>query len=121
MFLTSGIMKSTMPIDKLSITVTWAKDLAIWLVRFIGVSELLAAAGLLLPSVLRIKPALTPVAASCLIGVMIMAIIFHISRREANIIGMHISFLFIASFIAGAGLKKFPFNRRDRFLIKFRA
>jgi DoxX-like family len=41
--------------------------------RFIGVCEVLGAAGLILPSLLRIRPALTPVAAAGLVIIMIGA------------------------------------------------
>jgi uncharacterized membrane protein YphA (DoxX/SURF4 family) len=44
-----------------------------WFVRFIGVAEVLGALGLLLPGLLRIKPWLTPLAAACLVFVMIGA------------------------------------------------
>ena len=42
-------------------------------IRFIGVCEVLGAAGLVLPMQLHIRPGLTPVAAACLIVIMIGA------------------------------------------------
>ena len=44
-----------------------------WLVRFVGVCEVLGALGLLLPGLLRIKPGLTPLAAAGLVVIMIGA------------------------------------------------
>jgi uncharacterized membrane protein YphA (DoxX/SURF4 family) len=44
-----------------------------WLVRFVGVVEVLGALGLLLPGLLRIKPGLTPLAAAGLVIIMIGA------------------------------------------------
>ena len=44
-----------------------------WFMRFIGVCEVLGALGLLLPGLLRIKPSLTPLAAVCLVFIMIGA------------------------------------------------
>ena len=44
-----------------------------WFVRFIGVVEVLGALGLILPGLLRIKPGLTPLAAACLIFIMVGA------------------------------------------------
>jgi uncharacterized membrane protein YphA (DoxX/SURF4 family) len=41
--------------------------------RFIAICELLGAVGLILPSLLRIRPVLTPLAASCLFIIMIGA------------------------------------------------
>ncbi len=48
--------------------------LPIAFVRFIGVAELLGGIGLILPSLLRIKPGLTPLAAAGLVIIMIGAV-----------------------------------------------
>jgi putative oxidoreductase len=57
-------------------------EFAPWLRIFIGVAELLAAAGLILPSLTRIQPWLTPLAAAGLMIVMGSATIFHLTRGE---------------------------------------
>lgn len=44
-----------------------------WLIRFVGVAEVLGALGLILPGLLRIKPWLTPLAAAGLVVIMIGA------------------------------------------------
>ena len=51
---------------------------------FIGVAELLAAAGLILPGVTRILPWLTPLAAAGLMIVMGSATVLHITRGESG-------------------------------------
>jgi hypothetical protein len=51
---------------------------------FIGVAELLAAAGLILPGVTRILPWLTPLAAAGLMIVVGSASILHVSRGETG-------------------------------------
>ncbi len=53
-----------------------------WLRILIGVAELLAAVGLILPSATRILPWLTPLAAVGLMIVMGSAAVFHLSRGE---------------------------------------
>lgn len=50
--------------------------------QFIGVAELLASVGLVLPALTRILPWLTSLAALGLTIVMVSATIFHISRNE---------------------------------------
>lgn len=50
--------------------------------QFIGVAEILASVGLVLPALTRILPWLTPLAALGLTIVMVSATIFHISRNE---------------------------------------
>ena len=46
----------------------------VWLIRFIGISEILGAVGLILPSLLRIRPSLTVAAAWALALVMLLAL-----------------------------------------------
>lgn len=77
-----------------------------------GIFDLLAAIGLILPSLLRIQPKMTVYAALGTIALMITASIFHISRGEGNQIGFNIFVLFAAVFIAWGRLKKAPINPR---------
>lgn len=51
---------------------------------FIGVSELLAAVGLVLPGLTGILPWLTPLASVGLVFVMVGAVVFHLSRQEIS-------------------------------------
>ncbi len=54
---------------------------------FIGISELLAAGGLVLPTLTGILPWLTPLAAAGLIVVMIGSTVYHMARHEySNVI-----------------------------------
>ena len=106
MFLMSGIMKLTQPIEELSKMLPWAAQMPEAIVRFIGASELLGALGLLLPSLLRIQPKLTPIAAVGLALIMLFALVFHASRGETPAIGMNVILLLIAVFIAWGRFKK---------------
>lgn len=82
-FAYSGWMKSTQTIPKLvAIGQTGVAGLSRPLVRFIGVSELLGAAGLILPSWTGILPQLTSVSALCLSLIMIPAAVIHHKRHE---------------------------------------
>ena len=108
MFLMSGLMKVSQPIDKLSQMLPWTSQVPEALVRFIGVSEFLGAIGLLLPSLLRLRPKLTPIAAVGLALVMLFAIVFHISRGETPAIGMNFVLIAVALFIAWGRFKEAP-------------
>ena len=108
MFLMAGVMKSTKPISELSVAMPWVSDFSVTTVRFIGISELLGALGLLLPSLLRIKPILTPIAAVCLVTVMILAAFYHASKGQFSIIGFNAVLGTIALFIAWGRYKKVP-------------
>ncbi len=58
------------------------EQLGFGLRMFIGVAEILAAAGLILPGVTRILPWLVPAAAAGLMIVMVCATVMHIARGE---------------------------------------
>jgi uncharacterized membrane protein YphA (DoxX/SURF4 family) len=69
LFLFSGAMKFVMPVAEM----TKQSSLPGWFFWFIGVCEILGGMGLILPSLLRIKPGLTPLAAAGLVIIMIGA------------------------------------------------
>lgn len=108
MFIMAGAMKSLQPVEALAEALPWVTSTPLALVRFIGVSELLGGLGLLLPSLLRVKPFLTVWAAIGLAVVMVLASIFHGSRGEFEAIGMNILLVGIAAFIAWGRSKKAP-------------
>jgi putative oxidoreductase len=108
MFLMTGIMKSTQPIEELGKSMPWVNDFSVAMVRFIGVSELLGSIGLLLPALLRIKPILTPLAALGLFTIMVFAFIYHITKGEYQVLGFNLILGAIALFIAWGRYKKVP-------------
>jgi uncharacterized membrane protein YphA (DoxX/SURF4 family) len=68
--------------------------------RLLGVLEILAGVGLVLPWLLNILPWLTPLAALGLVLVMIGAIVMHIPRREYPNIVFNLVLLILAAFVA---------------------
>ena len=74
LFVFSGGMKLVLPIEKMQDPVA----LPGLFLRFIGVCELLGGIGLILPSLLRIRPGLTPLAAAGLIVIMIGAVVISV-------------------------------------------
>jgi len=66
LFLFAGSMKLVLPIEAMAGPVS----LPGWFLRFIGVAEVAGAIGLILPWLTRIRPRLTPVAASGLVIIM---------------------------------------------------
>src|SRR5262249_16057404 len=69
LFLIAGVAKLYMPVEEMT------RDIHLpgLFLRFIAVVEILGALGLILPSLLRIRPGLTPLAAAGLVVVMIGA------------------------------------------------
>lgn len=112
MFIMAGLMKSTQPVEALIEALPWVEKTPLTLVRFIGISEVLGGFGLLLPSILRIKPELTVKAALGLALVMVLASVFHASRGEFSAIGMNVILLGIALFIAWGRSKKAPIQAK---------
>lgn len=106
--LMAGSTKLFQPIEELSKMLPWATEMPALMVRFIGLSEVLGGLGLLLPSLLRIQPQLTPIAAIGLAVVQLLAAGFHMSRGESSVIGANILFLAMAVFIAWGRMKKAP-------------
>lgn len=106
MFIMTGIMKISQPITSLAESLPWVNDTPLELVRFIGLSEFLGAIGLVLPSIVRIKPFLTIWASLGLAIIMLLALIFHGSRGEFEAIVANITFMSIALFIAWGRSKK---------------
>ncbi len=68
--------------------------------RFIGVAEIAAAIGLILPQLMGILPWLTPLAATGLVVLMVAAVIFHIPRQEYPNIVLNVILLALSTFVA---------------------
>ena len=98
-FALAGFTKTTQPIEKLSARMGWVKDTPPGIVRLIGVLEILAAIGLILPAVTGIWPWLTPVAATGLVLTMVGAMITHGRRGEFSGLGVNIVLLALAAFV----------------------
>lgn len=112
MFIISGFMKASMPVEKLSAMLPWANSVPVALIKFIGLSELLGGLGLILPSLLRIKPILTIWAGMGLATIMLLAIPFHITRDETSMIGMNAIFMLLSIFVSWGRTKKEPISAK---------
>jgi len=110
LFLFAGGMKLVLPLDKLSGPI----QLPGFFVRFIGVAEALGAIGLILPSLLRIRPGLTPLAACGLVIIMIgaTALTFAAGAVGPAIFSLVIGLL--AAFVAYGRWRLAPVGGRSR-------
>jgi putative oxidoreductase len=107
-----GVMKSTQPIAELAAKLVWPGVVPEALVRFIGISELAAAIGLVLPAATRIRPGLTPLAALGLIVVMTLAAGFHVLRGEFTALPINFGFAALAGFVAWGRGRRAPIAAR---------
>jgi hypothetical protein len=78
----------------------WVDSVPMGLVRTIGVLEVLAAIGLILPPLTGTAPWLALAAATGLVLVQIGGIILHVSRGEAKVIGLNIALVVAAGVTA---------------------
>ena len=101
MFAMAGVMKSTQPIDKL----VKSGRVPVSTVRFIGLSELLGAVGLILPWVFGILPILTPIAAIGLAVIMVLAAVHHLKHKESKAVVFNTVLFLLAIFVAYARFK----------------
>ncbi len=100
--LSGGISKTFVPKEKLAALHGggWTADASVGFVRTLGVLELLAAVGLILPAALGIAPVLVPVTAVCWILLMVGAMITHGRRGESAFVVLNLIYLAVAAFIA---------------------
>jgi hypothetical protein len=78
----AGGVKLATPRVKLMEKMKWAKTWSDGNVKLLGIAEVLGGIGLIVPQVTGILPILTPVAATCLVVLMIGAVKTHLDLRE---------------------------------------
>jgi len=105
-FFITGAGKLFLPMENLYALIPWTKDVNSLPVRLIGFSEIMGSIGLILPSLQRIKPWLTPLVAIGIAVIMLLAIFFNISLGETSVIGLNIILFLIAIFVAWGRFKK---------------
>lgn len=110
-----GLMKITTPYDTLIVTqgMEWAGMFPATIILVIGTLEVLGAIGLILPSVTRIMPVLTPAAAAGLALTMVGAAITHATRSEWGNIAPNAILGGLAAFVAYGRLSLLPIQPRS--------
>ncbi|MGW8802048.1 DoxX family protein [Streptomyces sp. NPDC055775] len=100
--LTGGISKTFVPKEKLAAVHGggWTEDAGVGFVKTLGLFELLAVLGLILPVVVDIAPVLVPVTAVCWVLLMVGAMVTHGRRGESKFVALNLIYLVLAAFIA---------------------
>jgi len=114
MFLMGGSTVAFTPVEVLAPKMSFVNYYSPLAVKLIGLSEVVGALGLILPSLLRIKPLLTPLAALGLMTVMILAVIYHFNHGEAAGSGFPAVLGLIAAFVAWGRFKKAPISAKKQ-------
>ena len=95
----AGVMK-TFRTAKTKEQFPWAKNRSDGFVRFVGLSELLGALGLIFPIVTGLMPWITVLAAAGLTLIQLLAIFTeHLPKKEYNVIPINIVLIAISAFI----------------------
>lgn len=99
-FLLTGGMKVSQPLDKLAKNMSWVNEFSPVQVRLIGTAEILGALGLILPGITGILPILTPIAAAALVVLMLGAVFTHVRLKEFDKVSAPIFPLILALLVA---------------------
>lgn len=83
-----------------------------WFQIFLGVAEILAAIGLTLPGLARVRPGLVVWAAAGIVVVMVAATIYHLTRREISSAAITFVLLAMAVFVARMRQRVMPIRPR---------
>ena len=83
-----------------------------WFQLFLGVAEILAAIGLILPGLTRILPWLVTWAAAGIMFVMVCATIFHLARSEWSSALVTLVLLVMATYLAYMRARVIPIRAR---------
>jgi putative oxidoreductase len=100
------------PIDALAAVAVWPGEVPVALVRIIGALELMGAFGLLLPSLTRIRPSLTPLAATGLGGVMLLATLYNLAHGRWPAMALNLGLGSLAAFVAWGRSRRLPITPR---------
>ncbi|MCU1519598.1 MAG: DoxX family protein [Pseudarthrobacter sp.] len=109
-FLAAGTMKIAQPKAKLAATGQgWVEDFSDGAVKGIGVLEVLAAIGLILPALLGVATVLVPAAAVGLVLLMAGAAFTHGRRHEAPNVAINLVLAILAAGVAVARFGPYGF------------
>jgi uncharacterized membrane protein YphA (DoxX/SURF4 family) len=111
-FIGSGVTKFFTPIPDLSQMMPWTGELPMAFVRFIGLVDFAGGVGILLPSLTRVQPRLTVLAALGCTVLQVLAIGFHLSRDEAMVLPLNFVLLPLAAFVLWGRGKRVPISPR---------
>lgn len=109
----AGVMKLLQPVEALGAMMAWVNSSPELLVRFIGFVELAGALGMILPTITRILPFLTPLAALGFAIIQVLAIGVHASLGEtAMSLPMNLVLLALSVLVVWGRTRRAPVSAR---------
>ena len=112
-FGTAGLLKLTLPIERLAELMTWPGAVPEPLVRAIGAAEIAGAMGVFLPALTRMQPWITSYAAMGLATVMICAVGYHLMLFQGKMLVPSILLGVIAGYVAWGRETAVPIKPRE--------
>jgi len=100
LYIMAGGRKVTLAADKLADNFAFVRHTGVRGLRLIGAAEVLGGIGVVLPALTNIAPILTPIAASGLVLIMVLAIAYHLRFREYKFIPINLVLLVLPLFVA---------------------
>jgi hypothetical protein len=111
-FAGTGIWKMATPIPELAAKMPWMGQVSPSFLYATAVFDLLGGLGVLLPSLTRIKPGVTVLAALGCAALQACAVVFHFSRGEAANTPFNFVLIALALFVAWGRRSKAPIAPR---------
>ncbi|MBB2487508.1 DoxX family protein [Mitsuaria sp. WAJ17] len=111
-YLWAASMKLGKSPAELAGVIPWAAQSSEAFVRAIGLVDLAAGLGILLPALTRIAPRLTVAAALGASALQVCAMAFHLSRGEAAVLPFNLVLLALSLFVAWGRARKAPIAAR---------
>jgi uncharacterized membrane protein len=111
-FVAIGVMHFAVP-DGLPEQLAWMYELPTWLHVASGTAEILGGLGLVLPAATRIRPQLTPLAATGLAVVMVLAALWHVPRGEIPNVALTLVLAVVLGWLARARWQTHPIAPRE--------
>lgn len=99
-FVGTAFWKLLTPVDQLSKMIPWTGEFSPAFVVFIALVDLLGGVGVILPTLLKIKPKVAVLAALGCAALMASAIVFHLTRGEGAATPFNFFMLVLSSFVA---------------------
>ncbi len=108
LFVGTGLWKLLTPVPELAAMIPWAGEVSPTFLHTIAVIDLLGGLGVLLPSLTRIRPGLTVLAALGCAALQVSAIVFHLSRGEAASTPFNVLLVGLSLFVAWGRWRRAP-------------
>lgn len=111
LFAGTGVWKLLTPIAQLAQLIPWAGQVAPGLLYLTAFFDLLGGVGVVLPSLTRIRPGLTVLAALGCAALQACAVAFHLSRGEGASTPFNVVLIGLALFVAWGRRYRLPITR----------